>query len=677
MNDGTNGESRPSSSSQDEVTLFLSALQEHGLEPEPLGSGYRCVCPAHNDSGQQLLIERGTKRGRAMLECTAGCARAAILAEIGLEEIDGSLRRARELTAQKDDAPLAGEAHVHESKLHPQRSKPHHLQLLADELGVSVESLDAIGFKLVEGEWRNPERNAEGEVIGWVRRLAGGEKLTVEGGRRGLTTPCPLPPYAGTSPDDPILIVEGASDTAAGLDLGFVTIGRPSCSGGAKLLKAVLSGLHVVIVAENDEAGIKGADKLASEQLPDCASVRAILPPTGCKDLRTWLRSGTREAIRAAVLEEIEQAEPYKHVAPASRTTESVQRRATPIMRRASDIEPEEIDWLWPGRIPIGKVTVIAGDPGMGKSFVTIDLIARASAGWALPGTGSPYRRRVGVVLFNAEDDAADTIRPRLDAAEADNDRVTILEGVRNADGTAKGFTLDDLDVLEQAIDATPDCALVVIDPLGAVYGETNSHKDSDVRALMAPLVTLAAQKKVAIVLIAHLNKAQGRRASHRLTGSMAVVAAARMGWLVAEDPSDPDRRLMVNIKANITQGSTGLAFTVTGSPATIEWEETPIEMSADELLASGSDEGARSEIEEAKAFLQEELAGGPRAVQEIERAAKEAMIAPATLKRAKKQLAIESKKTGMDGGWEWSLPEGDHDSRSGSSLCDDPLRPS
>ncbi|MCC7388146.1 MAG: AAA family ATPase [Phycisphaerales bacterium] len=541
---------------------------------------------------------------------------------------------------------------------------------------MSIDSLAAIGVRRVGEEWHNPERNQGGEIVGTSRRLPTGKKLAIEGSKRGLALRWPLDPYAGTSADDPILIVEGASDTAAGLDLGFETVGRPSATGGLADLSGLLAGRHVVIVAENDKAGLGGAEKIAAGLAGVAASVRAILPPEGCKDLRAWLGSADRDTVRAEIRSAIGLADPYEPAAADESPARGGRGGATAIMRRASEIESKPVRWLWRNRIPFGKVTVIAGDPGLGKSFVTIDIIARATGGWGWPGDGQPGEQRLGAVLYNAEDDPEDTIRPRLDAAEADCDRVTILEGVRNPDGSVKGFTLDELDVLEQAIDDTPDCGLVVIDPLGAVFGEADSHRDSDVRALMAPLSALAARKGVAIVLVAHLNKAQARKAIHRLTGSLAVVAAARMGWLVAEDPNDKDRRMMVNIKANIARGSSGLAFRIEGDGVPrIEWESGEVSMTADELLEALGDDGARSELDEAVEFLRSELADGPCPASEIEKSAKSAMIALSTLKRAKKHLRVASTKRGMDGGWDWSLPEGCQNGRRGPSLNDGNLR--
>jgi hypothetical protein len=471
--------------------------------------------------------------------------------------------------------------------------------------------------------------------------------------------PWPVPAYAGTSLDDPILIVEGGSDAAAGLDLGFLTIGRPSASGGVAHLRALLGSLHVVMVGENDNgAGRIGAQSIGAALVGLAASVRIIYPPEGTKDLRQWLRFLGPEVARAALLEAMAAAMPLP---PPEPDEGFLSHGATPIMRRASEVDSEEIEWLWSGRIPIGKLTVFAGDPGVGKSFLTIDIIARASGGWGWPGdTDEPIARR-GVVLYNAEDGAGDTIRPRLEAAEADLERVNILEGVRRADGREAGFTLDDLGALEAAIDATPDCGLVVIDPLGACFGRADTHREAEVRGVLAPLARLAERKRVAIVLVCHLNKSQGRKAMHRLTGSLAVAAAARLVWLVFREHPEAERRLLLPVKANIVRDPTGLAFTLVGDPPRLEWDAEPVRISADDALLADSGDGSRSELDEAVDFLRAELADGPVGASAICKAAENAGISKGTLKRAKGVLRVRSSKTGMGGGWEWHLSESAH----------------
>src|SRR5262249_5102708 len=152
-----------------------------------------------------------------------------------------------------------------------------------------------------------------------------------------------------------------------------------------------------------------------------------------------------------------------------------------------------------PGRIPLGRVTVVAGRPGCGKSFFATDVAARVTRGRGWPD-GKPCPDG-SVLMLAAEDDLADTVRPRLDAAGADPARVVALQGVRGKDGHPRGVTLDDIDVIASALATMPDCRLVIIDPIGSYLGAgTDAHRDNEVRAKLAPLAAFAREYGVAVL---------------------------------------------------------------------------------------------------------------------------------------------------------------------------------
>jgi len=268
------------------------------------------------------------------------------------------------------------------------------------------------------------------------------------------------------------------------------------------------------------------------------------------------------------------------------------------VLVRLSDVQPESIRWLWPGRIAMGKLTLLCGDPGLGKSFVTLDLAARVSSGLPWPDLPLLPNDKGGVVLLNAEDDLADTIRPRLDAAEADVSRIASIQAVRRIIPTGQTQETDfdlteDLIALEAAITQTPDCRLVVIDPLTAYLGKTDSHKNAEVRAVLARLFELASRHRVALLAVTHLNKASTLPAIYRAMGSLAFVAAARAVWAAVRDNDDETgrRRLFVPIKNNLGTDETGLAYSLepAGSTARVIWEPDPVDMRADEAMNGGA----------------------------------------------------------------------------------------
>ena len=262
------------------------------------------------------------------------------------------------------------------------------------------------------------------------------------------------------------------------------------------------------------------------------------------------------------------------------------------IVVRLSDIQSEPISWLWQGRIALGKLTLIVGDPGLGKSLLTATLAAIVSKGYSFPvdNTKAPMG---DVVLLSAEDDAADTIKPRLEAAEADCARIHILKAVQEVDDAGKQtermFSLkNDIAILEKLLPSIPDCCLLIIDPISAYLNDTDSHNNSDIRGLLAPLAALATRYKIAIIAVSHLNKGSGGNALYRAMGSLAFVAAARAAYVVTKDEHNPQRRLFLPVKNNLAQDTTGLAYTVVTAPngaPVMAWEPDPIVITADEAL--------------------------------------------------------------------------------------------
>lgn len=332
---------------------------------------------------------------------------------------------------------------------------------------------------------------------------------------------------------------------------------------------------------------------------------------------------------------------------------------------RMSDVQPEPISWLWPERIALGKITLIAGDPGLGKSLLTATMAAIVSKGYPWPLDDAPSL--IGsVVLLSAEDDPADTIRPRLDAADADCGRIHVLQAIRDTDtegkSTQRVFSLKrDTATLEELLPTLPDCRLLVIDPISAYLDGTDSHNNGDVRGLLAPLAKLASDHHIAIVLIQHLNKSSGGSAIYRAIGSIGFVAACRAAFAVTKDQNNPARRLVMPVKNNLAKDSTGLAYSVitaeNGSPV-IVWESDPVMMTADEALSPSDSNEEKTDTDWAVEILEIALANGPVSAVEVNKEARQAGISQKSLRRAKERLGIKPKKSGFDTGWVWSLPQ-------------------
>jgi putative DNA primase/helicase len=323
------------------------------------------------------------------------------------------------------------------------------------------------------------------------------------------------------------------------------------------------------------------------------------------------------------------------------------------------DISAESVQWLWKNRIPLGKPTLFVGDPGRGKSLATCYVAARMSRG----GTFADGARcDVGDTIFlSAEDDAADTIRPRLDAAGADVARIHRVKAVKVtlADGGTgeSAFSLErDLDRLEDAIKKIPSAQMLVIDPLSAYMGKVDTHRDAEIRRVIAPLSEFAARRRIAVVGVMHLKKSE-TSALLRVSGSIGFVAAARVVWGFGEDPDDPETRVMVAVKNNLASLGNGLAYRIeaSGEVARIAWKQGVVTLDANSVLSvdrqEQSDRGARKP--EAETWLLGLLASGEEMpVSKIIKLAEGAPFSWRTVEQAKKENGVRAVKRGRV--WAW-----------------------
>jgi hypothetical protein len=236
------------------------------------------------------------------------------------------------------------------------------------------------------------------------------------------------------------------------------------------------------------------------------------------------------------------------------------------VLLPTSEIEPERIGWIWPGIIASGRITGLVGYPGLGKSQVAIDVAATVSSGRNWPGDG-PNGDAGDVIILAAEDDAADTIVPRLIAAGANRTRVHVVKAVEGDDGVERAFNLAvDLDRLEKE-HGLGQVRLLVIDPISAYPGTMkskgiNRNHGADVRTVLNRLATFAAQHDLGVLAISHLNKTSGARAITRIMGSLEWVAVPRAVFLVTEE-AGTGRRLFLPLKNNLAPDRIGYAFEI------------------------------------------------------------------------------------------------------------------
>jgi hypothetical protein len=332
-------------------------------------------------------------------------------------------------------------------------------------------------------------------------------------------------------------------------------------------------------------------------------------------------------------------------------------------VRELSEVATEPVRWLWQPYIPRGKLTLIDGDPGVGKSLQALAIAAAVTRGEALPGDEPSDPG--GVLLLCGEDGAEDTIKPRLLRLGAYAGRVRLVTGVVREDGEGDTMTLsrEGVRLLEQEVAAYRP-ALVVIDPLVAFLEDrVDMHRANEVRSILRPVAELAQRHGTAVLALRHLTKAPGSHALYRGQGSIDFAAAARSVLLVVKDPGDGGRRLMLPTKASLTELGPGLAFRVAdGGEIGFAWEGS-VEVTAEEVLGGPGAMVARTGLEEAMAFLREVLADGPEPVRVVYHEAKEVGISERTLDRAKAVLRVRSvrRQDGAGACWEWELVQGCH----------------
>lgn len=404
--------------------------------------------------------------------------------------------------------------------------------------------------------------------------------------------------------------------------------------------------------AELTRIGGKLLDNLGHQELAtvlDAVNRTRCKPPLDANEVRAIVKS----------------LEGYR---PPSESGDDGEDHPEAFLVRAADVRMENATFLWEPYAPCGAVTVAAGIGGLGKSHATIDLAARVSRGQS---KGDHHGKPGRVIIATTEDAWAQTVVPRLKAAGADLERVSLVN-------VERGFVIpDDLPKLEAAIEAEPDTVLIVLDPLIAFIPiRLDAHKDQHARGALSPLARLAHRYQLAIVAVMHLNKAAEAGALFlRVSSSVGFMNAARSAFLVAEDPDDPEHgRILAHGKHNLSEQGESLRFRIEG--VTVERDDgEPIETSrlvwlgssphgVTDLLKSDHRADPRNAAER---FLAELLADGPVPAGKVRSEADKADHAWATVRRAKKDLGVVASKAGMGDGWVWEFPsdgddpEGNH----------------
>ncbi|RKY05872.1 MAG: hypothetical protein DRP56_08420, partial [Planctomycetota bacterium] len=361
--------------------------------------------------------------------------------------------------------------------------------------------------------------------------------------------------------------------------------------------------------------------------------------------------------------------ESFEAVEAETRSKPDTGPKREPVLVCLADVESKPVNWLWQDRFALGKLSALAGDCDLGKSFIALNMAALLSKGLPMPGEYGNYREVAGSIILTAEDGLDDTVKPRLDAMGADCEQIIALRGTKLDDREQEFDLLRDVEHLQASITRVPNCKLIMIDPVSSYLGGVDTHRDAAVRSALRPLAEMADEMNVAIICISHLNKNGGGNAKYRITGSVAFTAFGRSAWMVCEDCEDDtgQRRFMLPIKNNLTEAKkNGLAYRIIDNA--LQWESEPVELSAQDYISQHSPGPEPTERNEAEQFLREILAEGPLDVKDIFTQARSNGISKATVRRAKDALGIAPKKVGYgkESVWRWGLADEDSQDDTG-----------
>lgn len=333
---------------------------------------------------------------------------------------------------------------------------------------------------------------------------------------------------------------------------------------------------------------------------------------------------------------------------PGTGATEQMQR---PILVRLSEIESKPVDWLWEPYLPKGMLALLSGDPGSGKTYLSLAIAAALSKG-KIPYSGQNCEP-ISTLYLSQENSEEHVVRPRFDLLQGDSDRFHVLQGLRDGEGPSlNSVLLSDTKSLEDAILQT-SAGLMIVDPVQSYLGAgVDAHRSNETRPVLDGLAHLASKHHLCILLVRHLSKNSGGRAIHRGLGSIDFTGAARTELLAGTAANDPHARAMVQLKSNLGPMGDSLGFNIDADG--FAWTGKS-DLTDRDLLASDDGSPRQTEISAAVEYLKSELSPGPRLQKEL---VEEGGFLERTLQRAAIKLNLKKTRDGARGAWLWSLPD-------------------
>ncbi len=538
----------------------------------------------------------------------------------------------------------SGTVHADHAYVRSKKIKPYGAKQLREQLVIKIQDVDGAHHS---AQYIQPDGGKTFQTGG---RISGCFAAVTAGAKPGISAP--------------LLICEGFATACSLHEATGFPVASAMNAGNllnvAKAWRAKYPRVRIVICADDDTetAGNPGMTKAleaaravgASLAVPDFGPDR----PDRSSDFNDLHALDGLDALRRCV---------DAATAPGGVAKPPAAVRPSALLTRASDIVPEAIRWLWPDWLPEGKLTLLAGSPGTGKTTLAIALSATVSRGGKWPD-GTACNRIGDVLIWSGEDNPADTIVPRLMAAGADMHRIHIITGRTDEDGEIQPFDPScDIPLLGERLAEMGGAAMLIVDPIvSAVSGD--AHRVNDVRRNLQALVDMAAGYRCAVLGISHFAKGtKGSSPAERVIGSQAFVALARMVLVAGKDEA-AERRILARAKSNIAPDDGGVSYTLEMTDADgiqasrVVWGEM-IVGTAREILGDveqfDEEKGPR---EEARDFLTGILSDGPVNAKDLKRDADQAGFSWATIFRAASDLKVEKRKLGMKEGWVWALPK-------------------
>lgn len=566
--------------------------------------GWMVLCPAHADRNPSLHVT--VRDDKVLVKCFAGCDQENIIA--ALQQMG--------LWPEKEDR---------EPKVPPPR--PGRVRFTYRDPGGTL-----LGYK------ERFQKPTGGKGFAWFLPDGSGGRPDGVGLYRAERV-------KRAKPDQWIYLVEGEKCVEVVEEMGVIAVSPPDGSDSWKPSYAnLLSGRKVALVPDNDEPGAALMNEAAQALKAKVSELRTIRLPNlePGEDIADWiLHGGTQQK-----LERITERADVVGETPRPRLQ---------TIRNMSLIEAKSVDWLWYPYLPLGKLCLLEGDPGLGKSVLSLVVASCLSRGWKLPGQETVLPP-CNVLIMADEDGLADTVRPRLDALGADLKRIRPVTGLLR-DGEEEPLLLDPegTQALTWEIeDFEPH--LVIIDPLFSYMGgKVDVNKGTEVRGVLRPLIEVADRQQCTIWGLRHLNKVSGAStAIYRGQGNIDFIAAARSVLSVREDPDIPGRAVMAHIKHNLSQAGATIAFSIGDGHSGIDFGwEGEVDATMAELFAAPDED--KSQTNEARRWLREELLEGPQPSQQlISKCMKDCGVSQRTVWRAKEKEGIIARKEGSRWVWEW-----------------------